>query len=211
LTGERIAAVAALLGSAMLLTASCVGGIDASSRFLLQDYGAACVELALSIGLAARGSWFARRTPKTVWSVFLIGLAAAFLSDLAAVAWWLLARTRGLLANPDVFSRRIGETRREFVLLLILAAFFCVLGAAGYQGRTEIAAAFRRATRPGSFWWLIFGVPMAATAAAAVGALASGYFLFYPPLLIWVSFFTLLFASKRRHVLRHHRSTVGLG
>jgi hypothetical protein len=184
--------------------------MNGASRFLLQDYGLCCVEVALSLGLASRRAWFGR-TPKTVWIVFLVGVAAAFCSDLAAVSWWLLERTRGLLANPEIFSQRIADTRRGFVLLLILAAFFCVLGATGFQGRTEIAAAFRRATRPGSFWSLVFGVPLAVTAAAAVAALASGYFLLYPPLLIWVYFFTFLYASKRRYLLRHRRPNVGLG
>jgi len=201
----------AAIGLGMLLASAFVGGVDVATRYLLQDYGLSCAELALSIGLASRRSWFAHRTPSTIWIVFLVGVAAAFLSDLAAVAWWLLARARGLLASPDLFSRRIVDTRREFVLLLVVAAFFTVLGVTGFQGRTEIAAAFRRATRPGSFWSIVFGVPLAAAAAAAVAALAGGYFLFYPPLLIWVCFFTFLFASKRRHVLRHRRANVGLG
>jgi hypothetical protein len=211
LSTERIAAVAGVLGLALLLVASFGGGADAASRFLLQDYGASCFELALSIGLASHRAWFRGRTPKTVWIVFLVGVAAAFLSDLAAVCWWLLERARGLLANPQEFARRIADTRRGFVLLLIVAAFFCVLGAAGFQGRTEIAAAFRRVTRPGSFWSLVFGVPLAMTAVTAAGALAGGYFLFYPPLLLWGCFFAFLFASKRRHVLRHRRPNVGLG
>jgi hypothetical protein len=35
--------------------------------------------------------------------------------------------------------------------------------------------------------------------------------LFFPPLLIWLFFFVFLFASKRRHLVRHRRQTVGLG
>jgi len=188
-----------------------LGDVDAASRFLLQDYGASAIELALCIRLASRRPWVTGRTPKTVWNVFLVGVAAAFSSDLAAVCWFMLARARGVLASPALFAQRIADTRRGFVLLLIVAAFFCVLGAAGFQGRTEIAAAFRRATRPGSFWAIVFGVPLALTALCAAAALAGGYFLFFPPLLIWLFFFVFLFASKRRHLVRHRRQTVGLG
>jgi len=188
-----------------------LGDVDAASRFLLQDYGASAIELALCIRLASRRPWVTGRTPKTVWNVFLVGVAAAFSSDLAAVCWFMLARARGVLASPALFAQRIADTRRGFVLLLIVAAFFCVLGAAGFQGRTEIAAAFRRATRPGSFWAIVFGVPLALTALCAAAALAGGYFLFFPPLLIWLFFFVFLFASKRRHLVRHRRQTVALG
>jgi hypothetical protein len=210
LTAERIAAAAALIGLALLLSAAFVGGMEAGSRFLLQDYGASGIELALSIGLASRRPWVTSRTPNSVWIVFLIGVAAAFASDVGLLAWWLLARTRGLLSGAAVFSAHIAATRRGFVLLLIVAAFFCVVGASGFQGRTEIAAAFRRATRPGSFWAIVFGVPLALTLLAAVAALASGYFLLYPPLLIWAVFFALLFAGRRRHLLRRSGPTVGL-
>lgn len=210
-TAARIAALATLFGLALLSASVLPGSVDAASRFLLEDYGASCLVVALCSGLAARRPLLAGRTPKTVWNVFLVGVAAAFLSDLAAVCWFMLERARGLLASPALFAQRIADCRRGFVLLLIVAAFFCVLGAAGFQGRTEIAAAFRRMTRPGSFWTIVFGAPLALSALCATAALAGGYFLFLPPLLIWVYFFVLLFASKRRHVVRHRRTTVGRG
>jgi hypothetical protein len=139
--------------------------------------------------------------------VFFVGVAAALVSNLALAASLLVAAARAeraLWVDPQ--SNPIADSRRALIFLVVVAAFYSALGAQRYQAGARLRDAFARATRPQGFWWFVFGLPLASSLAGAALACASGYFLLLPACLAWAAFFALLFASKRRHVLKHART-----
>ncbi len=198
---------------AALLSPAKAAALTGTPQRLLQDYGMVLLEVALvSAGLFRHGLFGrlrdlrALRTPGSIWQVFFVGVAAALVSNLALAASLVIATARNegaLWADPQ--SNPITDSRRALIFLLVVAAFYSALGARGYQAHTNLRAGFARATWPQGFWFVAFGLPLAAALAGAAIACVSGYFLLLPPCLAWAAFFGLLFASKRRHLLKRTR------
>jgi hypothetical protein len=212
---DRLTLGCALLGGILLVAAAPLSG---STQRLLQDYGVVLLEIAVaSAWLHRHGLFGARRdlgamqTPGSIWPVFFVGVGAALVSNLSLAASLLVAAARdervvwaAASANP------IADSRRALIFLLVVAAFYSALGAQRYQARARLREAFARATLPQGFWLFVFGLPLATSLAGAAIACVSGYFLLFPACLAWAAFFGLLFASKRRHLLKHLRPNPGL-
>jgi hypothetical protein len=199
--------------AARLLSPAKAAALAGSPQRLLQDYGVVLLEVALaSAGLFRHGLFGRRRdlralrTPGSIWQVFFVGAAAALVSNLALAASLVVATARNEGALwADGEANPVADSRRALIFLLVVAAFYSALGAPGYQAGTNLRAGFARATWPQGFWLCAFGLPLATSLAGAAIACVSGYFLLLPPCLAWAAFFGLLFASKRRHLLKRTR------
>jgi hypothetical protein len=212
-TAAAIVAAPGSLQTAPLLSPAKAATLAGTPRQLLQDYGVVMLEVALaSAWLFRRGLVGQRRdlgslrTPGSIWQVFYVGVAAALVSNLALAGSLVIADARNagaLWADPQ--SNSVADSRRALIFLLVVAAFYSGMGARGYQARANLRAGFSRATWPQGFWFVAFGLPFATALAGAAIACVSGYFLLLPPCLAWAAFFGLLFASKRRHLLKRPR------
>ncbi len=210
-----IVAIAAIGAALLLVSAPMVAKL--SPKYVLQDLGLTLLEAACAIALLVGSPLFAGlrkpallRTPATVWKVFFIGVAAAVLTNLAQIASLLLHRSRGERSawadSPTVaLSVPLAELAKAFIFLLVFVAVYSGLAAARFQGGSPVLAAFHRQTCPDTFWILVFGVPLAASLLWVAGTLLAAEFLFLIPALVWVAFFGLLFAAKRRHLVKRQR------
>jgi hypothetical protein len=183
-------------------------------KYVLQDVALTLLEAVCLIALIARIPLLSGlrrpallRTPATVWKVFFIGVAAALLTNLAQIASLMLHQSRGersRLADAQTIPQSVplAQLSEAFIFLLVFVAVYSAMAAVRFQGGSPVLAAFRRETCPDTFWVLVFGVPFAASLVWVAATLVAAEFLFLIPALAWVAFFGLLFAAKRRHLVK---------
>lgn len=161
-------------------------------KYLIEDYGATAIALAMAIFLSMRSGRLRIDSPRSPRTLAAIGVGLPFLTVAGSVSDLLLGFSRGEFPHwADSMSIPLMGTPVVLVVTLIWALAHLRF----LRGVAYLSTPLIRAVSPKANWWLL--LMSAASAVLTIESLVFGHFCYFIPSATWLYFYLSLAAVRR--------------